>query len=335
MCGTVADLVSLRGYNRQLVSEGLSALEQITEGPLALLKESTRAVTSTDIAFRIAPRINAAGRMGDPTLALNALLLGGSAIAEIDELNTKRQQLSRDLYENATLRVNCNSPLLFVADAQYPNGMIGLVAGKLTESMGKPSCIVGIRGTQCTASLRSPACYSVVDGLQRCSDLLTRFGGHAQAAGCNFPLSALEAFRDKLEKDIASHTSSKELQPDMQVDAILAPHHISLDLCKNLSALEPFGAGNSEPRFLLPNVQPENVRSIGTDGAHLQCTVEGIKAVGFGLGTKGVRTGISYDIICRVQQSDWNGYRQPQLIIEDMRIAQNSAHLSQTEEVSV
>jgi len=336
MCGTVADLVGLRGFNRQLVSQGLSALEKVTGEPLALLRESTKARTSTDIAFRIAPRINAAGRMGEPDLALKALLSGGDAIAEIEELNTKRQQLSRDLYEDAVVRVDFRSPLLFAADENYPNGMIGLVAGRLTEASGKPSCVVGIRGTECTASLRSPACYSVVEGLQRCSDLLTRFGGHAQAAGCNFPLSALEELQDRLKADIEERTCDEDLLPTIQVDALLSPHHISLDLCNAIDTLEPFGAGNAEPRFLLQSVLLGDVRRVGTDGAHLQCTVAGTKAVGFGLGMKDIRTGIPFDIICCVQKNHWNGNTQPQLLIEDMRATKTEAiHVPAATKVAV
>jgi single-stranded-DNA-specific exonuclease len=325
MCGTVADLVELRGYNRLLVSQGLAALENIASGPLALLRDSTEARTSTDIAFRVAPRINAAGRMGDPSLALEALLTGGNALSELDELNSKRQLQMREIYEQAAMKVDLSSPLLFAADKSYPHGMIGLVAGKLTETSGRPSCVVVIQGEECTASLRSTPNYSVVEGLGRCKDLLTRFGGHAQAAGCNFPLAALEKVYSRLAKDIEERTSSEDLQPFLEIDAILSPEHISLTLCEALSTLEPFGSGNREPRFLLSGVKLQDARTVGADGTHMQCLVAGKKAIGFGLGSLIEQSGKTMDIVCRVQQNHWNGYTQPQVVIEDMRIAKKES----------
>ena len=322
--GTVADLVELRGYNRQLVREGIQALQHIKSGSLALLRDSTGARTSTDIAFRVAPRINAAGRMADPLLALEALLSGGSSLTELDELNTQRQEQMHELYEEVRCSIDEASPLLLVADKSYPHGLIGLIAGKLTEATGHPSCVVTIEGEECTASLRSPPCYHITKGLARCADLLTRFGGHAQAAGCNFPLCNLEALQKKLTADIATHVDKQELQPSIQIDAFLASETITLAFCKALQTLEPFGAGNPEPRFLLEGVELEEMKTVGKDGTHLQCSAVGCKAIGFGLASLKDDLHVPLDVLCRLQIDEWNGHAQPQLIIEDLRVTKRT-----------
>ena len=322
MCGTVADLVELRGYNRQLVREGLTALQNLSAGPLMLLREHTGTRTSTDIAFRLAPRINAAGRLGDPLLALQALLEGGEAIGKLDALNMSRQQQTQDLYREIRHSLDESSPLLFSADTTYPHGLIGLIAGKLTEATGKPSCIVTVRGDECTASLRSPPCYHITQGLVRCSELLSRFGGHACAAGCNFPLRNMTAFERQLTSDIAEHTQKQDLQPFLQVDATIPPTDITLDLCAALETLEPFGAGNPEPRFLLEGVHLEGARTVGAENTHLQCSVAGRKSIGFHLAPLLSKLDAPLDVLCRLQIDSWNGYRQPQLVIDDLRIAE-------------
>ena len=321
MCGTVADLVELQGFNRQLVREGLEALQTLEQGPLVLLREMTKAKSSTDVAFRIAPRINAAGRMGDPLRALEALLEGGSAVEDLDALNKLRQDDMQSLLDEARDSVDVQSPLIFSADANYAHGLLGLLAGRLTEETGHPSCIVTIEGEQCTASLRSPACYHITEGLQRCSDLLTRFGGHAQAAGCNLRLKDLDAFRKKLTDDVDRHTGGDDLTPSLHIDARITPEHLRIEFCKALSTLEPFGAGNPEPRFLLEGVAMEGVRAVGRDDSHLQCTLAGCKAIGFNLAPLQESLEGSVDALCRIQMDEWNGYLQPQLVVEDVRTA--------------
>jgi len=328
MCGTIADLVALNGFNRQLVREGLIALQEIRGGPLATLRENTKSTTSTNIAFRIAPRINASGRMADPLLALEALLVGGNALEKLDVLNVQRQEQMRSLYEEARGALDLKSPLLFKADADYQHGLIGLIAGRLTEETGKPSCIVTIDGDECVASLRSPACYHITEGLTRCSDLLTRFGGHAQAAGCNFPLKNLEAFEKKLTSDVVEHTDAENLVPSLHINACITPSMLSIDFCRALQTLEPFGMGNPEPRFLLEEVELDDVRAVGADESHMQCSVLGCKAVGFGLAHLQDAISVPVDVVCRLQVDTWYGYVQPQLIIDDVRVTKRAPQRS-------
>lgn len=322
--GTVADLVPLTGANRALVQEGLRAFNMLQSGPLREMAQRARCtgpVRSTDIAFRIAPRINAAGRMDDPSIALRALMEGGSAIDDLEMLNARRQADTMTAVDVAlgTLRGDDLPPFLTTASAQVTPGIIGLVAGKLTERYGRPSMAVCVGPDECTASLRSTRHYSIIDGLTRCSALLTSFGGHAQAAGCTFPSSNLEALTQALIADVALSVAADDLVPSLTFDASIAPQHITLPLVRSLAALEPFGQGNPEPQFLLRNVQLAAARVVGTDGQHLQATVGGTAVIGFGLGSLLPHASAPLDLACRLSINAWNGREEAQLQIVDAR----------------
>lgn len=323
MMGLVADVLPLRGWNRVLTVEGLAALARIPkEHPLGILRDTTKAETSEHIAFRVAPRINAAGRMDEPTLALEALLKGQPFINQIHEINTHRQELTEELTQyTRDLHLDLRSPLLCAASQKYTHGIVGLIAGRLTEGFGKPSCIAVVDGDTCIASLRSPPCYHVTEGLGRCSEHLLAFGGHAQAAGCSFLLSEAEAFFAALQEDIAKHTDPRDLLPLLHADAILAAEDVSLSLVADIETLQPFGAGNPQPRFLLQNVRLAKSRLVGATKNHLQCFAGGIKAIGFGLGPLITDTHAPLDLVCRLGIDEWNGRKTPQLYIEDMRLA--------------
>lgn len=321
MIGTVGDLVPLQGDNRALVIAGLRALNDIHTGPLASLQErcgfADKTVSSTDIAFRIAPRINAAGRMDTPDIALEALLKGGDALEALDMLNARRQEHTAQLLSNIVAKPD-DRHFLVHADASFPHGLLGLLAGKLTETSGKPSLVATIDGEYCTASLRSPACYDIAEALERIGHLLLRFGGHAQAAGCTFATTNLSAIEQALNEDINTRVSAEQLVPSLTADAPLLTRDITPQLIKHISALEPFGQGNQEPKFFLRNVTMTATRTVGGDGAHLQGMIDGIQCIGFNLGIFADRCQ-NIDIIAKISMNTWNGKSRPQIMIEDMR----------------
>ncbi|MDD5751896.1 MAG: single-stranded-DNA-specific exonuclease RecJ, partial [Candidatus Peribacteraceae bacterium] len=331
MIGTIADLVELKGGNRALVCEGLAALNTLDPAsPLGGLAQGIRAkdrpLTSTDIAFRLAPRINAAGRMEDPTIALTALLHGGAALSQLEELNVERQHSARTLLEETLTSLSLTAepsvalpPLLSIAREHFPEGIIGLIAGKLTEQYGRPSLAAAISDGECTASLRSTRAYHITQGLERVSDLLTSFGGHAQAAGCTFKVQHLEELQRRLSEDIAARTTPADLLPALEIDAVLSPRDLSLSLCEQLRHLEPFGQGNPEPLFLLRNVHMEQPRRVGNEGAHLQARIAGHKTIGFRLGHLFEKTSDMLDIVCKIGIDTWNGRKAVQIVVEDIR----------------
>ena len=328
MFGTVADLVELKGDNRAIVQLGLRALAQIDSGPLAELRARTRMtgenLRSGDIAFRIAPRINAAGRMSEPDIALRALLEGGASLDALEALNAERQEKTGVLLERIVSETkNADAPFIVRASGDYPHGLLGLLAGRLTEAFGRPSLVAAIDGDTCTASLRSPPCYNIVEGLRRSAPLFRRFGGHAQAAGCTFERINLPAIEAALSQDVRSMLSEEDLLPMIVIDAELRAEDVTARLCDELSLLEPFGQGNPEPKFLLKNVTIEAARAVGSDGLHLQGSIAGVACIGFNLANV-VKRFDGLDIVARVGLNVWNGKTAPQLMIEDVRGAVGS-----------
>lgn len=324
--GTVADLVELRGGNRTLVIKGLQALKHLPQGPLATFIQRTGVsadIRSTDIAFRIAPRINAAGRLDDPMLALTALLEGGEAAGQLDALNVQRQKRTEDLLQHALEHVDTTSPFLCIADELFHPGIVGLIAGKLTEQFGRPSLVASIEDGVCTASLRSPPGYHIAEGIALCSDLLLTHGGHAQAAGCSFDHAHFATLLERLSAHVRATVDLASLEPLISIDAVLDPALIRLNLCTDIDRLEPFGQGNPEPLFLLRGVCLERVRGVGAEGAHLQAHIGGIKAIGFRLGHTLPQVDQPLDLVCRIGVDTWQGVRAPQVYIEDIRISRS------------
>lgn len=332
MIGTIADLVQLKGFNRSLVQAGLRALDRLEPCPLKTLIDQTSGgspLTSIDIAFRIAPRINAAGRMADPTIALKALLDGGELLRDLDTLNSLRQEQTSKAMEHALRELTPDASgelpaFLAIASSSYPHGIVGLLAGKLTEKFGRPSMAVHISETLCTASFRSPPGYNIVQALERNKHLLMSFGGHAQAAGATFQLEQYLTLTEALENDTTQRMPATDLIPTLAIDAILPASAVTQNFYHALTSLEPFGQGNPEPLFLIENVMLQHVRRVGSDGKHLQGTIGSCKVIGFGLGHLASHAPQQLDVVCRVGIDTWNGKVTPQLFLTDIRVAQKT-----------
>ncbi len=328
MAGTVADLVELKGGNRVMTMEGLRAFSSLRDCALADLRDAAGIAgipTSRDVAFRIAPRINAAGRMADPHLALKALLGDRQALLQLETLNRDRQQVTQTHWEELNATLDRAAPFLCTANAAYTPGIVGLLAGKLTEATGKPSFVGAIQGDRVTGSLRSVQGYHVAQGLERASDLLTHFGGHAQAAGCTLTLANLEAFADRMAQDVAERMDPSALVPTYAADLAIAPQHLSLLLCRHIAELEPFGQGNAEPRFILKNVRLSDPRVVGSTGTHLQARLGPHKLIGFNFGSFLDRTSEPLDLLVRVGVDTWNGRESVQLFLDDLMTPQTVA----------
>ncbi|MBI1812912.1 DHH family phosphoesterase [Candidatus Peregrinibacteria bacterium] len=323
--GTIADLVELKGSNRILVQESLRALGGMQEGPLAFLRVHAGmrgACTSRDVAFRIAPRLNAAGRMADPHIALQVLLENADALLHLERLNQERQSHVGALLEEALASLPATLPhLLALKSSAYSPGIVGLLASKLTEKFGRPTLIASIQEQHCIASLRSIPSYHITDGLARAQDLLESFGGHAQAAGCAFPLDRFDALTDRLNADVAERVAMDDLFPSLIIDASLEAHELTLALCEGVQTLEPFGQGNPEPRFLVRSVRLEDIRRVGREETHLQAKLMGKKLIGFGMAEFEEAARQPLDLVCRVGIDTWGGSRRPQLFLDDLRMA--------------
>ena len=259
--------------------------------------------------------------MADPLIALQALMKGGVFIEYLNELNRLRQEQTDKYLDVAINQIGdcADSPLIAAAREDFPQGIVGLIAGKLTERFGKPSMVGRLHGGICTASLRSTSAYHITEGLQKCSGLLQYFGGHAQAAGCSFKAELFSSVVERLREDISENVEMNDLVPTMEIDAELTPDSITPDLISNINKLEPFGKGNPEPLFIIRNIKFENARIVGKGGNHLQGTIAGVKSVGFGLGFAIEHARPPIDAVCRLGLDEWNGYMRPQIFIEDLR----------------
>jgi len=336
--GTVADLVELRGENRALVQKGLSALRTLRSGPIASFIQSVcteqTQMNSADIGFRLAPRINAAGRMDTPLHALHALLEGGEHIAVLEKLNAERRQQTRELFTYLIETLPDPLPSCIVcASPLFPAGIIGLLAGKLTELYGRPSLVATCQEGYCTASLRSPGCYNITEGLQRIAHLLSSFGGHAQAAGCTFAEDQLHAVRQALITDVEHHVPPEELRTTLSLDACISPAHISVDMCAALQSLEPFGSGNPEPLFLIEQVTLSACKRVGTDQTHLSACLGPTRCIGFGMGNLLDQLHQPVDLVCTLELHTWNSRTSPQLHLKDIALSYtgtNSPSISNT-----
>lgn len=326
--GTVADIVELRGGNRTLTHSGLLALAQLKNGPLALLCAHaglTAPYTSRDIGFRIAPRINAAGRMADPHIALHALLGDMEALLSLDALNRERQDVvAAHLDALLPIAEMQQGMLLCFAREEYSPGICGLLAGRICETFGKPALVASCAAGECTASLRSVRGYDITAGLTRASDLLISYGGHAMAAGCTFAAENLEALRARLEADLLVNVAPAQLTPTLEAECVLMMEDLTIDFTHALQTLEPYGAGNPEPRFIIEDVVLEQARCVGKDEKHLQASVRGRKLIGFGLGHALKHAKEPLDLLFRVGIDTWRGARAPQLFLDDVRIAEKS-----------
>lgn len=323
MIGTVADLVELRGSNRMLVQKGLRDFMNLSHSPLAVLRDEVRSkeFTSRDIAFLIAPRINAAGRMDDPLIALHALLEGGDALKKINDLNINRQIQTAELLERA-LKEDDGAPFFCLEDADFPPGIIGLIAGKIVQEFGRPALIAHTSNNMCTASLRGVPGYHLMEGLNGCKSMLTTFGGHALAAGCTFEMKHFENIKKFLADHILQTMTQDMLTPALMLDGELLPQDVTLDFAKTIQTLEPFGQGNPEPLFVLNNITLDSLRLVGTDGRHVQGKMGNVKMIGFGLGKSKDLLLDPIDIACKITLNEWQGRVEPQVVIEDVRVSQ-------------
>lgn len=323
--GTVGDVVELTHENRTMVQEGLVALTRLdASSGLGMLRNKSGVgplPTSGDIAFRLSPRLNAAGRLDDAMIGLRALLGDAASVDRLETLNSERQRLTQECMEQAFGMIEQHTlpACICVASEHFPKGIIGLIAGKLTERFGRPSAAIAITDDRCTASLRGIPGHDIAGALRTYAHLFTSFGGHAQAGGCSFPRSNLDAIQRALHDDVLSYVREDMLQPQIPIDLILPIEHATLQLVETLAQLEPFGAGNREPIFQIPSVALTNIRLVGGDQRHLQARAGGIGIIGFGLGELAPSLTGAVDLACRITAHEWNGRRDVQLSVIDIR----------------
>ena len=275
--GTVADVMQMSGENRTIVSQGLAALERSDFiGLHALLHEaglSGREVSSVQIGFILAPRINAAGRMGEADKAAELLLCTDPEAAErmakeLCALNRERQNVEQEIYTQAEEMIGRMSDrersALVLESSRWHQGVVGIVASRLSEKYSRPSFMIHLNGSTGKGSCRSWGGFNLFAALESCKDLLLGFGGHELAAGFTIDRSNIPAFRDRMNEYARSYCNGRQPEPALEIDAAIAhPADVTLEEMEALSVLEPYGSGNARPVFCLLGATLLRTQNVG------------------------------------------------------------------------
>ncbi len=332
--GSVADMVHLIGENRFLVREGLKRIN-LGERPginelLDICGYRIGEIDAMKIAFGLGPRINAAGRIASANTALKLLIerddnLARQRAIELDGLNKTRQELTvetRNLVRDEIDKDNL--PLIIMAtDSEYHEGILGLTASRIVDEFYRPT-IIGRRGDEFTrASVRSIPEFNIIAALQKCSQLLVRFGGHDAAAGFTVRNDVIEDFHYEMVQIAQDELSGVVLIPSLNFDAYVSFSDLDWDLLHFQDKLEPFGSGNPAPSFCTKNVRIQNMRRVGTDGAHLKISLvqdnRFFDAIGFRLGDRYDSLDDNVDVLFRLERNVFRGSESLQLNVLDVR----------------
>ena len=336
--GTIADIVPLTGENRSIVCRGLENMKNCDRTGLKCLMDSAfagkRELSSTSVAFGLAPRINAAGRMDSATAAIELLLCEDEdeairLVEEINSANSMRQSVETDilaeaqsLFENEPERLL--DRVLIAAGKGWHPGVIGIVASRLVEKYGKPALVISIdENGHAKGSGRSIEGFSLYEALSFCSDILEQFGGHTQAAGFSVMSDKIEALRERIN---LFAQKQEDVFPSLTIDCRLNPAAISADIFSSLDLLEPFGAFNPVPLFGLFGMTVTGIKSIGSN-KHTRISLskanQNVTAVWFGQTAESFpyKEGDTVDVAVRLEKNEYMGQMKVSIQIKDMRPA--------------
>ena len=344
--GTVADVMPMTGENRTIVQTGLAALAHPRRVGLAQLMEEAglgdKPVTSVSIGYTLAPRINAAGRMGQADLAAELLLTRdpGRAAAlaqELCALNRERQTIECEIFQECVQRLERRpqSGVILLADKHWHQGVVGIVASRLTEKYSCPAFMVCLDQGMGKGSCRSWGGVNLFHLLTQCQDLLEGFGGHAMAAGFTVREENIPALERRLRQLVLEEQAGEELPSLLEIDAAVLPQELTVEAVEALDALEPCGAGNPRPVLVLTGAHVISAAQVGR-GRHLKLRLEGrgvpLDAIFFSVdGSElGLTPGCRVDVAFYPQINDFRGVRSVQLQVVDLRHAMTRAQLEQS-----
>lgn len=336
-----ADIVPITGENRILAYWGLKLINtKPRTGFKAIIDQiKKRELTITDVVFIIAPRINAAGRMDHGRHAVDLLRENDLERAkrfaqEIEQYNTDRRNLDREIAKEALLQIQENKEengfTSVVYKETWHKGVIGIVASRLIETYYRPTLVFTKSGDKLAASARSIKGFDVYGALEECADTIEQFGGHKYAAGLTLLEENYEAFKTKFEEVVSKSIDKNLLVPEIMIDAVITLDRLSPKLLRILKQFAPFGPGNGNPLLMAENVRDSgHARTVGQEGKHLKCCIsasntgsEGpfMEAIGFNLGAKlPVVQGDSFNVVFSLDENEWQGNTELQLKIKDIK----------------
>jgi single-stranded-DNA-specific exonuclease len=338
--GTVADLAPLQGENRQLVTAGLMVLNRGKRPGVAALSKVARikpgAITAQSIGFGLGPRINAAGRLDHAYLAARLLAANNRVMAdklatELNDLNRKRQRLTAELCDLAEGMVDADPPIIVAVDPSFRSGVVGLVASRLSEKYYRPAIVMEMGEEECRASCRSIPEFHITHALDEIEDLMVRHGGHSRAAGFTVRNDKLPELIERITEIARGELEGRDLRPVVDVDMEIELDEVDWALQENLTQLEPTGEGNAAPVFMSKGVEVVSHRVVGQEGTHLQMRLiergdgsgshKVVPAIAFRQGAWVNRMPQHIDIVYTINVNEWNGRRDLQLVVKDIRPA--------------
>ncbi|MHC5060647.1 MAG: single-stranded-DNA-specific exonuclease RecJ [Planctomycetota bacterium] len=339
--GTIADVVDLRGENRTLSSYGLKALSQSRLcGIQALIRSAgldTKSIDSYDIAFRLAPMLNAAGRMGHARLAVQLLTSQSEMqcyqIAEyLKDQNNQRRQLQRKIYKQVREMIRSaglNHPdrkSIVLADDSWHTGVVGIVASRVVDEFFRPAILLNSSEDIAQGSARSIEGFNIHQALSECSEHLVSFGGHKMAAGVKVRRDKIEEFAQSLEEYARQNIKEENLVCKLDIDALCPIGQLSVAVVRELRRLEPFGQGNPAPVFAAKGVRRISPpKRVGAKGDHLQVAITddtgSVRCIGFGMGTleKKILEAETFNVAYEAQIDTYNGGNSVQLVLSDIQ----------------
>jgi len=330
---TVADMVPLLGENRTLLKYGMLVLKKTKRIGMSKLIEvaglDVNKIDTRAISFSLAPRVNAAGRMDHANLAYYLMIEEDETKAtelasELNQSNLDRQKLTERIVREAKSQsIDENDSLLFFYNAEWSSGLTGLVSGRLSREYSRPVFVMTEVDGVIVGSGRSIPEFNIIEALQDNEDLLIKYGGHPQACGFSMEISKKDIFVERLKALATEKLKNVEFKAKLDIELSINFEDISWELVDLLERFHPYGQMNPEPLFMSTGLSVTSLRQVGNDGKHLKLEVsKGNKkksAIAFGLGNIKLELGDKIDIVYNSSINQWNGNREIQLIIKDIK----------------
>jgi single-stranded-DNA-specific exonuclease len=341
--GTVADMVPLQGQNRILVSAGLDRMQNSFWPGLDAIAETASVVPSMitpyDIAFRIAPRLNASGRLGSAEMCVVALTtdqrnIARKLAAQLDTMNNHRQSIERNIVDHIEAEISSKGypddqrTLVFWGN-DWHRGVLGIVASKLVEKYHRPVLVLSVREGMAVGSGRSIPGFNLYEALRRLSHFLRRFGGHQHAAGLALEVSRMEDFSRELEGIAKDHLRHDDLISAIEIDAETSLHEMTLETLGHIQTLAPFGPGNPQPLLLTRSAQVIESRTVGHKHLKMKVKQDGAvtEAIGFGLSENHSLQGKKVNLVFTPEIDRWQGREKVLLKLIDLELAAGPSKL--------
>ncbi len=338
--GTIADVAPMFRRNRALTSKGLEVLSSRKRVGINALLDVAEfkglSVTSRDVGFTIAPRLNASGRIGDARVGVALLLSQDPEEAKtlattLNKMNQDRQTLSELVMADCLAQLKANPQwldhrVLVLSGTHWHAGVVGIISSRLVERFHKPVILIAVDEGMSRGSCRSVGTVNMYDLLNRCLPYYLTFGGHKEAAGFSMDPAAVEGYKVAIREAANDMLTDVDLVPILELDLVLDISDMTLDLADSLYRLSPFGPTNPSPLFYAKNLRPISFKTVGTNGAHLKVTFSDphgkyvIDAIGFGLHEKlSLLYHPTVEVACSLEINRWQGNVIPQLSLIDIR----------------